>query len=38
MRHGLSVPAYASGVFLIRSLIWSAGFIATAAMLIAALA
>lgn len=34
----LYVPAYASGVFLIRSLIWSVGFIATAVMLIAALA
>ena len=34
----LYVPAYASGIFLIRSLIWSIGFIATALMLIAALA
>ncbi|HSM30778.1 MAG TPA: MAPEG family protein [Woeseiaceae bacterium] len=34
----LYVPAYASGVFLVRSLIWSVGFIATAIMLIAALA
>jgi uncharacterized MAPEG superfamily protein len=34
----LYVPAYASGVFLVRSLIWSVGFIATAVMLIAALA
>ena len=33
----LYVPAYASGVFLVRSLIWSVGFIATAVMLIAAL-
>jgi uncharacterized MAPEG superfamily protein len=32
----LFVPAYASGVFLLRSLIWSVGFFATAAMLIAA--
>lgn len=31
------VPAYASGVYLVRSLIWSVGFIATALMLIAAL-
>ena len=34
----LYVPAYASGVFLVRSLIWSVGFVATAVMLIAALA
>jgi uncharacterized MAPEG superfamily protein len=34
----LYVPAYASGVFLVRSIIWSVGFIATAVMLIAALA
>ena len=34
----LYVLAYASGVFLVRSLIWSVGFIATAVMLIAALA
>lgn len=34
----LYVPAYASGVFLVRSLIWSVGFIATGVMLIAALA
>ena len=34
----LYVPAYASGVFLVRSLIWSVGFVATAIMLIAALA
>lgn len=33
----LYVPAYASGVFLVRSLIWSVGFIATGVMLIAAL-
>ncbi len=33
----LYVPAYASGVFLVRSLIWSVGFFATAIMLIAAL-
>ncbi len=33
----LYVPAYAWGVFLVRSLIWTAGFIATAIMLIAAL-
>ena len=32
------VPAYASGVFLVRSLIWSVGFFATALMLLAALA
>ena len=34
----LYVPAYASGIFLLRSLIWSVGFVATAIMLIAALA
>ena len=34
----LYVPAYASGVFLVRSLIWTVGFIATAVMLIAAIA
>lgn len=34
----LYVPAYASGIFLVRSLIWSVGFLATALMLIAALA
>ena len=34
----LYVPAYASGIFLVRSLIWSIGFIATAIMLISALA
>lgn len=33
----LYVPAYASGVFLIRSLIWSVGFIATLVMLVSAL-
>ena len=33
----LYVPAYASGVFLVRSLIWTVGFAATAVMLIAAL-
>ena len=33
----LYVPAYASGVFLVRSLVWSVGFGATAIMLIAAL-
>lgn len=33
----LYVPAYASGVFLIRSLIWSVGFVATLVMLMAAL-
>ena len=34
----LYVPAYASGVFLVRSLIWFVGFAATVAMLVAALA
>lgn len=34
----LYVPAYASGIFLVRSLIWSVGFAATAIMLILALA
>jgi len=34
----LYVPAYAWGVYLVRSLIWSVGFIATAVMLIMALA
>ena len=34
----LYVPAYASGIYLVRSLIWSVGFVATAIMLIAALA
>jgi uncharacterized MAPEG superfamily protein len=33
----LYVPAYASGVFLVRSLIWSVGFFATAIMLVVAL-
>ena len=33
----LYVPAYASGVFLVRSLIWGVGFLATVIMLIAAL-
>ena len=33
----LYVPAYASGVFLVRSLIWGIGFVATALMLFAAL-
>lgn len=33
----LYVPAYASGVFLVRSLIWSVGFFATLVMLVAAL-
>ena len=31
------VPIYASGVFLIRSLIWSVGFFATAIMIVSAL-
>jgi len=34
----LYVPAYAAGVFLVRSIIWSVGFGATAIMLLAALA
>ena len=34
----LYVPAYASGIYLVRSLIWTVGFVATAIMLIAALA
>jgi uncharacterized MAPEG superfamily protein len=34
----LYVPAYASGVYLVRSLIWTVGFAATGIMLIAALA
>jgi uncharacterized MAPEG superfamily protein len=34
----LYVPAYAFGVYLVRSLIWSVGFIATAIMLVSALA
>lgn len=33
----LYVPAYASGVYLVRSLIWTVGFAVTVAMLIAAL-
>lgn len=33
----LYVPAYASGVFLVRSLIWTVGFVATFAMLWSAL-
>jgi uncharacterized MAPEG superfamily protein len=33
----LYVPAYASGVFLVRSLVWFVGFAATVAMLLAAL-
>lgn len=33
----LYIPAYASGVFLLRSAIWSVGFLATAVMLIVAL-
>lgn len=33
----LYVPAYASGVFLLRSLIWSVSFLATFVMLLAAL-
>jgi uncharacterized MAPEG superfamily protein len=33
----LYVPAYVSGVFLVRSLIWAVGFAATAVMLVAAL-
>lgn len=33
----LYVPAYASGVFLVRSLIWTVGFVATLLMLIEAL-
>ena len=33
----LYVPAYASGVYLVRSLVWAVGFFATTAMLIAAL-
>lgn len=31
------IPAYASGIFLLRSIIWGMGFIATVIMLIAAL-
>lgn len=33
----LYVPAYASGVFLVRSLIWTVGFVATLVMLLSAL-
>ncbi|MEM1412890.1 MAG: MAPEG family protein [Pseudomonadota bacterium] len=33
----LYVPAYVSGVFLLRSLIWSVGFVATVLMLLAVL-
>lgn len=33
----LYIPAYASGVFMLRSVIWIVGFAATAVMLIAAL-
>ena len=33
----LYVPAYASGVFLVRSIIWAVGFVATLVMLAAAL-
>ncbi|MEJ2602934.1 MAG: MAPEG family protein [Gammaproteobacteria bacterium] len=33
----LYVPAYASGVFLVRSLIWTVGFVATAIMLVVGL-
>lgn len=33
----LYLPAYASGVFLVRSLIWTVGFFATIVMLLAAL-
>ena len=33
----LYVPAYASGIYLVRSLIWGVGFIATLLMLVAAL-
>ena len=31
------IPAYASGIFLVRSLIWTLGFVATVIMLVAAL-
>ena len=34
----LYIPAYASGVFLVRSLIWGVGFVATAVMLVTSLA
>lgn len=33
----LYVPAYASGVFLLRSLIWTVGFVATVILLVVAL-
>ena len=33
----LYVPAYASGIFMVRSLIWTVGFVATLLMLIEAL-
>lgn len=33
----LYVPAYASGIFMVRSLVWSVGFVATLLMLIEAL-
>ena len=33
----LYVPAYASGIFMLRSLIWFVGLVATALMLVAAL-
>jgi len=33
----LYVPAYASGIFLLRSIIWSVGFVATLIMLLVAL-
>jgi uncharacterized MAPEG superfamily protein len=34
----LYVPAYASGIFMLRSLIWAVGFFATLVMLISAIA
>jgi uncharacterized MAPEG superfamily protein len=37
MARVLYVPAYASGVFLVRSLIWTVGFVATAIMLVVGL-
>ena len=33
----LYIPAYASGIFLLRSAVWTVGFVATAVMLIVAL-
>jgi uncharacterized MAPEG superfamily protein len=33
----LYMPAYASGIFMLRSLVWAVGFFATLAMLLAAL-